>query len=316
MGRHEDLTIKLAENTKRVRAAVTYEVVQKYFTELATTIDGVPPANVLNYDETNFCDDPGQALVVVKKGKKHAHRVIDTSKSSTSVMLAVAGNGKLLPPYIVYKAKHMYEGWTEGGFPNARYNRTLRAEPALSGWFDAETFEDWFMSIALPYFNSLEGNKVMLGDLTVSVVEPCQNNNIRFVLLPPNSTDLLQLLDDAYFRPLKHAWKKTLEDWKLKNRGVLPKTVFPRLLNATIDKVGLRSGENTKAGFKACGIVPFNPDQTLKKISTLVEKESPEQETETVEEEDQSPGLSQDLSDLSDVEEAQNNLDLSNGGEQ
>lgn len=366
MGRHEDLTIKLAENTKRVRAAVTYEVVQKYFTELATTMVGVPPANIINYDETNFCDDPGQALVVVRKGKKHAHRVIDTSKSSTSVMFAVAGDGKLLPPYIVYKAKYMYEGWTEGGFPNARYNRTL------SGWFDAETFEDWFMSIALPYFKSLEGNKVMLGDnlcshLTVSVVEACENNNIKFVLLPPNSTDLLQPLDVAYFRPLKHAWKKTLEDWKLKNRGVLPKTLFPRLLNATIDKVGLRSGENSKAGFKACGIVPFNPDQTLKKIghlrktenaendneveqtwsdtivshlrqlrtggesapkrgkrvsveagksisvrdiiNTLVEKEPPEEEEEMVK--DQSPGMSQDLSDLSDVEEAQNNFNLS-----
>lgn len=360
MGRHEDLTIKLAENTKRVRAAVTYEVVQKYFTELATTIGGVPSSNIINYDETNFCDDPGQALVVVRKGKKHSHRVIDTSKTSTSVMFAVAGDGTLLPPYIVYKSKHMYQGWTEGGFPNARYNRTL------SGWFDAETFENWFMYIALPYFKTLEGNKIMLGDnlcshLTVSVVEACQNNNIRFVLLPPNSTDLLQPLDVAYFRPLKNSWRNILENWKLKNRGVLPKTVFPRLLNETINKVGLRSKENTKAGFKACGLVPFNPDQTLKKIAllrntenaeneveqtwtdtivshlrelrsggesapkrgkrisveagrsvsvadlinTLVEKDSPQQEEELVE--DECPGTSQDLSDISGADNCKGN---------
>lgn len=133
--------------------------------------------------------------------------MIDVSKSSPSLILL------LLPPYILYKAKKVYEGWTEGGFPNTRYNTT------------AETFEDWFLTIALPYFNSLEGSQVMLGDnicshLTVNV---CENNKIKFVLHPPNSTDLLQPLDVAYFRRLKYAWKKTLEDWKLKNRGVLPK---------------------------------------------------------------------------------------------
>lgn len=43
-------------------------------------------------------------------------------------MFAVAGDGTLLPPYIVYKAKHMYEGWEDGGFAGARYNR------AMNGW--------------------------------------------------------------------------------------------------------------------------------------------------------------------------------------
>lgn len=64
-----------------------------------------------------------QVFIVVRRGSKHAHRVIDTSKTSTSVMSSVAGDGALLRPYIVYRAKDMYEGWADGGFPGARYNR-------------------------------------------------------------------------------------------------------------------------------------------------------------------------------------------------
>ncbi|KAG5878381.1 hypothetical protein JTB14_020617 [Gonioctena quinquepunctata] len=149
----------------------------------------------------------------------------------------------MLPPYIVYKAKHSYVGWTEGGIEGARYNRTL------SGWFDATIFEDWFYSIILPHFKKLDGHKVLVGDnlsshVTLSVIQECENNNIRFVLLPPNSTHLLQPLDVAYFRPLKAAWKKVLETWKLRNRGVLPKTLFSKLLKEAVESVGLKSQAN------------------------------------------------------------------------
>lgn len=265
MKRNRDLTIKLAENTKRVRAALSYEVIQEYFENLGRTIKDIPPSNIVNYDETNFVDDPGSVKVVTRRGAKHTHRTIDSSKSSTTVMFAIAADGTLLPPYTVYKAKHSYEGWTEGGIENARYNRSS------SGWFDSELFEDWFRTIILPFFRKLNGPKVLIGDnlnshITMSVIEECANNEIKFILLPPNSTHLLQPLDVAYFRPVKACWRRILEEWKIKHRGVLPKTEFPRLLKETIEKIGIRSEENSIAGFKACGISPWNPDIVLHKL--------------------------------------------------
>ncbi|KAG5876799.1 hypothetical protein JTB14_014129 [Gonioctena quinquepunctata] len=209
MKRTSTLTIKLAENTKRVRAALSYELVADYFRNLKNVVKDIPCSNIINYDETNFVNDPGSVKLVLKRGTKHAHRAIDSTKTSTTVMFAIAGDGMMLPPYIVYKAKHSH--------------------------------------------------------VTLSVIQECENN-IRFVLLPPNSTHLLQPLDVAYFRPLKAAWKKVLETWKLRNRGVLPKTSFPKLLKKAVESVGLKSQANSIAGFKACGIVPFNPDAVLKKI--------------------------------------------------
>lgn len=265
MKRNEALTVRLSENVKRARADVTRATIETYFKNLAISLEGVPATNVVNYDETNFTDDPGQVRVIVKRGVKHAERIKDTSKTSISVMMAATADGNLLPPYTVYKAKHIYPTWIEGGIPGAGYNRNQ------SGWFDLTMFQDWFFTILLPYFKKLDGPKVMVGDnlsshLSPLVIKQCQDNDIRFVLLPPNSTHLCQPLDVAFFRPMKIAWRQVLDKWKTTNRGVLPKAEFPKLLKEAIDKIGLKVEANIKAGFKKTGIFPLDSSKVLTQI--------------------------------------------------
>lgn len=275
--RHPELTIRLSENIKRVRAGVSWDAINDYFLNLETCLDGVPPSNIINYDETNFTDDPGAVKVVVKRGCKHPERVIDTSKTSISVMIAASADGFVFPPYTVYKSKHIYPTWIEGGLPGSAYNRNS------SGWFDLIMFEDWFKTIILPHLRRLEGPKVIIGDnlsshLSVSVIDACQKNDIRFVLLPPNSTHICQPLDVAFFRPVKGEWRKRLTAWKVKNRGVLPKADFPKILKLTLETVGYRESKNIIAGFTACGIYPLNKDQVLRKIPRGQEEQVTEAE--------------------------------------
>ena len=83
----------------------------------------------------------------------------------------------------------MYDVWTKGGPQGARYNRSL------SGWFNGACFEDWFSKIVLPYMKKLSGKKVLLGDnlashVSVDIIDACEKNDISFILLPPNSTNL------------------------------------------------------------------------------------------------------------------------------
>jgi len=116
-------------------------------------------------------------------------------------------DGEMLPPYIVYKSEAMWSTWTEGGPHGARYNRSK------SGWFDSHCFEDWFESLLLPRLKRLQGKKVVIGDnlsshISVKVLEFCQQNNITFIALPPNSTHLTQPLDVAYFAPMKIMWER------------------------------------------------------------------------------------------------------------
>lgn len=120
----ETLSQRLSQNIKRVRAKVSPSILNEYFDKLATTLEGVPAENILNYDETNFTDDPESKTVIVRRGQKHVENVLDHSKSSFSVMFAGAADGALLPPYVVYASLHLYPTWTQGGPKGTRYNRS------------------------------------------------------------------------------------------------------------------------------------------------------------------------------------------------
>ena len=73
---------------------------------------------------------------------------MDSSKSSTSIRMAITASGHLLPPYVVYRSLHPYPIWIKGGPQRTHCNRTK------SGWFNAPTFDDWFDKIVLPYFKN------------------------------------------------------------------------------------------------------------------------------------------------------------------
>lgn len=261
----------MCTNIKRARAEVSRMDLTPYFDHLKKELDGVLPQCIINYDETNISDDPGRKKILTRRGSKRAERVIDYSKSSTSVMFSGTANGELLPPYIVYKAENLYTTWTEGGPTGCRYNRSR------SGWFDNVIFKDWFDTVVLPYFDKIDENqeepttKVMIGDnlsshLSLDIIEKCKTHNIRFMMLPHNATHLCQPFDVAFFKGLKVSWRRVLTEWKLKNRGNLPKDKFPELLKKVFKELSPRSMINLTAGFRAGGIYPFNPNEVTKRL--------------------------------------------------
>ena len=48
------------------------------FLILSNTLKNVPPGNIMNYDETNLCDDPGRKKVIEKGGLKYLRCVINS----------------------------------------------------------------------------------------------------------------------------------------------------------------------------------------------------------------------------------------------
>lgn len=265
--RNNQLSVRLSQNVKRSRAELTPAIIESYFNNLRTELENVPPENIINFDESNITDDPGSVRVWVKRKSKRATRIINTSKSSTSIMFAASANGEMLPPYIVYKAKNLYPEWVIGGPQGAAYHRSK------SGWFDALIFEDWYFKIALPCLRRKEGKKILIGDnlsshLSQKVVKSCTENNIRLIFLPPNSTHLTQPLDVSVFGPMKRTWRKILNEWKLQNRreSTLPKSQFPGLLNKLMMTINPTLSENIKSGFAGCGICPFDPQRVLNKL--------------------------------------------------
>lgn len=269
--RHKkDLSQRLCSNIKRVRAAVNEDTIKTYFDHPKAEIDGIPPHLIYNYDETNLVDDPGKKKVLTKRGTKYLEAIKNSTKAAFSLMLCGNAAGQILSPYVNYKSEHLWTTWTEGGPPNTRYNRSK------SGWFDANSFEDWFFSIILPVLRKESGKKIgdnLSSHLSYDVIQACEQHNIAFVSLPPNSTHLTQPLDVAYFRPLKLHWRKILDQWKSTREGqtlpTIPKQRFPHLLNQLWQKILIKSEDNLKAGFLKTGIYPVNEMPVLERVPTF-----------------------------------------------
>lgn len=178
----------------------------EYIENLRQTLVDVEPYGIFNYDESDLTDYPVQKKVLTKRGLKYPERICNSSKSSISLMIAGNAAGDLLPAYVVYKSKHLWDTWTENGRPGARYANTQ------SGWFESHTFVDWLL---LPKLKNILGKKVVIGDnlsshINVGDLDLCRENNIHFLCLPPNSTHVTQPLDVTLFAPMKRAWREIL----------------------------------------------------------------------------------------------------------
>ncbi|KAJ8892049.1 hypothetical protein PR048_004616 [Dryococelus australis] len=247
---------------RRVRAAVSPKVINSYFDELEKELAGIPPSNIIYYDESNLTDEPGRCKVIIRLGSKYPEWIINSSKSATSVMFSVAGNGIILTPCVVYRAQHLYRSWTEGGPTDSRYNRTM------SGWFHCYCFNDWFQTISIPYLRRLEGKNLLIGDnlsshLYLDSIRLCEENNLSFIFLPNNSTHLTQPLDVEFLKPTKMKWREIILEWKKgpgRNESTIPKETFPGLLKKLFHYL---KEENVVAGFKKYGIGPLSRNKVL-----------------------------------------------------
>lgn len=177
--------------------------------------------------------------------------------------------GDMLPPYVGYKAKNLWQTWTENGPKGCRYNATP------SGWFDSSTFTDWFEKTLLHYLKKIPGKKVVIGDnlsshLSPYIIDKCKEENIYFVCLPPNSTHITQPLDVAFFHPMKVAWRNILSDWKNTKEGlynpILQKQSFPKLLKKLLHVLQPKIKTTMQNGFKKCGINPCDSAELLERL--------------------------------------------------
>ncbi|XP_069114296.1 uncharacterized protein [Argopecten irradians] len=93
---------------------------------------------------------------------------------------------------------------------------------------------------------------------TLGLLEMAVQNNVHIFCLPPHTTHMLQPLDRSVFGPFNKQYNEACSEFLAKSAyHVVNKGSFPALFRKAWDNEV--SGQNIVSGFRARGIVPFNP---------------------------------------------------------
>lgn len=196
-------------------------------------------------------------------------RVRNSTKSCITTVLCGNAAGNFIPPFNIFKVKQIWSDWLYDAPPGTKMN------VMPSGWIDQGMFDDWFKNHFLPHAKRNEGKKVLICDnlsanISLETLKLCQENNVSFVCLIPNSTHLLQPLDVSYFASLKTHWWQVLSEWRQTKDGkrcvALPKVVFSQLLKKAILLGQNTASQNLMKGFSSTGIYPLNPHHVISKL--------------------------------------------------
>ncbi|XP_067217161.1 uncharacterized protein [Linepithema humile] len=264
--RHPEITSRISQNLCHSRASVTETAIRGWFTEVKQHLEqlnliDIDKSRIFKCDESAFFLCPKGERVLVKKGDKAVYNFTQNDdKECLTVLFMTNANGQLPPPMIIFPyqripysiSQSIPDGWGVG--------------KSDKGWMTAETFFEYITNIFHPWLlqNEIPRPVILYVDghcshLTMPLSQFCIQNGIELIALYPNATHLMQPLDVAFFRPLKAAWKKMVQEWRTKQSGKrLRKEDFGSLLDKSIQILNVP--EIMVNGFRACGLFPFSAD--------------------------------------------------------
>lgn len=233
----------------------TPQVIYGFFDLYESTVKSLDlqdkPHQIFNLDETSLCNDPSNTKVVSKKNQAVFRHTHGSGRSNTSILFCVAASGAKMPPFILYKAKNLWDVWmpTEA-YPNTGYAATPH------GWMTETAFFSWFRNHFIKY-GPKERPLLLLFDghsshVSIELIKLAKQENICLLKLPPHTTHLLQPLDAVPFGTFKKKWDEEVVLWQREHYGVgMGKADFSVL----VGKVWLSILENIiKKSFKVTGL--------------------------------------------------------------
>ena len=144
---------KLELLTKVRSEGLSENVVTMFYSLLEDEIQekNILPKSIYNLDETEINTDSQAKKVFVPRTSQDAYLMSATcGKAMYSLMFCVFATGNYLPPFVVYKGRHLYNTWTSGGLPGCAYATTP------SGWMQDDVFENWFKNF---FIQSTQSNQ-------------------------------------------------------------------------------------------------------------------------------------------------------------
>ena len=210
-------------------------------------------------------------MTLTKKGSKTVNcKTLKREKMRITVILTITGDGKFLPPFIIFKGEKQSKLYKKIQKYDEISNKKLFATTKKNAWVDDEVFKEYMKNVLFPY-NPLDKKLLIFDKCTTHLKGIIQlmleNNNYIKIFIPVGMTIVLQPLDRSINFPFKCYLKDIFTSFMLANKELskekiddcrkrIVKDIIEIINNANNNKQLAESirKEIIIKSFKICGI--------------------------------------------------------------
>lgn len=188
------------------------ELVRKVYLKVFGT-ETPAPNRVFNFDETPFNPAPAAAKVLVPRNS-HSRRIASTYREFMTGVLCVGADGTMQEPALIVEGKlHQINWYPPKDHEHCRVSIACKPKHNM----DEEWFARWLRRFSKRLPVETERPVVMFLDNHSSHVayknlQLAKELRIEMIGLPSNTTSVFQPLDLHLFQPLKHEFKKLIDE--------------------------------------------------------------------------------------------------------
>ena len=211
--------VKRKESSKAKIDVERFAIIKEAFlldVKNVVELDEIPPQLIINWDQTTIYYVPVGSWIMELEGAKRVEIAGKDDKRQITVVFAGSVAGDFLPIQLVYKGK------TPRCLPNVEsVPEGWHLTYSPSHWSTEQTMRDYIQKIVVLYIEKMRQTlkladnypALLLFDnfkaqCTQELLTLLDDNFINVLLIPPNCTDRLQLMDISVNKPAKDffAW--------------------------------------------------------------------------------------------------------------
>ena len=234
---------------------------------------GIIDEDTYNFDESGFLLGKISSQLVVTGAEKpgKTKKIQPGDREWATLIQGIGSTGKAIPPFLIFAGKVLISTWFED------IPRDWIIEVSPNGWTNNNLALAW-----LKHFDThakpIGAYRLLIFDgheshCSVNFQDFCREKKIITLCMPPHSSHLLQPLDVACFSPLKRRYGEEISALARNHTYHISKEKFLPAFKAAYNKAF--SSENICAGFRAAGLVPYNPDVVLSKLDVRLRTPTP-----------------------------------------
>ena len=278
--RHNDIQSKFTSRYDYQRAKCEDpETIRGWFRLVHNTIQkyGILEQDIYNMDETGFqmgVISTARVICGSETHNRHAKSIQPGNREWATIIIAINATGWALPPSFILAGKKHQSQWFQA------IQKDSRIDLSDNGWTNNDIGLTWLQEIFEKHTASQTAGQYRLlildghgSHATPEFDQFCTLKRIIPLYMPPHSSHLLQPLDVACFRPLKHFYGQKVQEMSIDGRKTIDKTEFLSIYSS-IHRHAL-SKANILSGFKATGLIPLNSESVISKLQLQMKTPTP-----------------------------------------